>query len=70
MLVIDWIRNFFGLGISTPEEVVESKPTVQQPEVKVDLSTMTRNQLIAVAKEKGLTVKPNVKKSELLEVLK
>lgn len=70
MLVMDWIRNFFGLGMSTTKEIVESKQVDQKPESKIDLSTMTRNQLIAIAKEKGLTVKPNVKKSELLEVLK
>lgn len=51
------------------KEAIE--PTVEGPETDevVDYSSMTRFQLMAIAKERGFTVKNTTKKAELVEML-
>ena len=50
----------------TVEETVEEGPDTDEV---VDYSSMTRFQLMAIAKERGFTVKNTTKKAELVEML-
>ena len=50
------------------EEIAEEEPSVEEAEEKLDLTSMTKKQLIAVAQKEKVTYK-NLSKAELLEAL-
>lgn len=70
MLVFDWIKQFFGLKTYQEEREIPKDLPKTEEKKELDLSSLTRSQLMTIAKEKGISFKPSIKKQELLEVLK
>ena len=70
--VIEKLRNNKKYGISfyeVPSEIEEQKEEVKT-EKKVNLRTMTRPELKAMAEENGIEVKEEMTKSQIIDLLK
>lgn len=70
--VIEKLRNNKKYGISfyeVPSEIGEQKEEVKT-EKKVNLRTMTRPELKAMAEENGIKVKEEMTKSQIIDLLK
>ena len=70
--VIEKLRNNKKYGISfyeVPSEIEEQKEEVKT-EKKVNLRTMTRPELKAMAEENGIEVKKEMTKSQIIDLLK
>jgi hypothetical protein len=70
--VIEKLRNNKKYGISfyeVPSEIGEQKEEVKT-EKKVNLRTMTRPELKAMAEENGIEVKEEMTKSQIIDLLK
>ena len=70
--VIEKLRNNKKYGVSfyeVPSEIGEQKEEVKT-EKKVNLRTMTRPELKAMAEENGIEVKEEMTKSQIIDLLK